>query len=166
MIGKDLISNISKKDPKVILKEFNDKIECSSEMFSLLENYEQELYFNFQKFKQSKESKKISTNKKLTLVRGNIFINENIKSPIIIKLLIRHSINLLLIRSKNEPENKNINILINELNILQEKISNYEINIDDIKIQKINQNMLSFIKKIFNNLLYIYHKNILHKNFQ
>ena len=59
----------------------------------------------------------------------------------------------------------NMNNLIKELEILINKINNYDIDISSIKIEKIDYNILHNINILLRNLLYIYYKSIYYRNF-
>ena len=64
----------------------------------------------------------------------------------------------------NEKIN-NIKKLIKELEILFDKIKNYEIDISSIKTQKIDRNILKNINNLFEKLRWIYYKSFLYRNF-
>ena len=182
LLGEKISSDIKEKklnkDITTFLSEFNDKMECSYEIFSMLEEYEKSINKVTKDFYKSKKGPDILTKKK-----KNIKLQLNEESPYLVKLCLKYSLNHLrkkrdmLINLNNENkdnilENKdsqeplnNINALIKELEILLSKIATYEIDITSIKKNKINEDIIKNINILLENLTYIYYKSLLYRRF-
>jgi len=170
LFGEKMASNLLKNNESIynLLKYFNNKMKCSSEIFSILEKYEKELV-NFYSIKDDKAKYK------------NNIINNNEKNPYFIKICLRYTIhylfkkkndlNKIIIDNNNKDNKTNINninnivLLIKELKILLDKINKCEIDISSIDINKIDSNIIKNMNIFFENLLHIYNKNILWRNF-
>ena len=169
LIGKEILSQMDDKNKEILkfIQEFNDKMECSSKIFTLLKNVENEL------------SNKIE----------NIYI-EKYYSPYIIKLVLLYSLKRLYkkqlyyeieINKKHKNKNiqkenedyqieiykniKNNNNLIKELKKLLYKIKNYEIDLSLIQSNKIISSTFIKIKILFKNVIFIYYKSTLYQSF-
>ena len=169
LIGKKIFSQIDDKNKEILnfIQEFNDKMECSRKIFTLLKNIENEL------------SNKIR----------DIHIEKDY-SPSIVKLALLYSLKNLYKKQKyyeieinknNKNKNKkkenedyqieiyknikNTNNLIKELEKLLKKIKNYEIDLSLIQSKQISSNILINIKILFKNVIFIYYKSILYKSF-
>ena len=173
LLGEEISSNLKgkkiNKDIEQFLKEFNGKMECSFEIFSLLENYEKTLNKGTQNLYIEKKDTKYLINNKYKAK-----LKDNKESPYIAILCLKYSLNY--IRKKKESlmndktnESKesidNINALIKELEILLNKIKKYEIDISAIKKKNINQDIIKNINILLENIVYIYYKSLLYKNF-
>ena len=181
LIGEEILTEMNIKNKKInkFLEEFNQKMDCSSTILSLLENLEIRL-----SEKNDYEEKKNANN--------NIRIDKDkiISSGYFVKLSLMYSCHYLLKKKKlmeneiksqkinkskeenekddNDIENedlKNINKLLKELEKLIQKINNYEIDISYIKSRNIDKNIIKNITIIFQNLLYIYHRSLLYRRF-
>ena len=129
-------------------------MEYSKKIFNKLENEENQL-INLIKTKHLNNSK------------DNIKEKNEKCGSYLIMLLIQICLKYLKKESKNdkyenEKEKKeninNINKLIKELERLIKKINNSEIDISSINIQKVNENILNNVKKIFLKISSIYNK--------
>ena len=56
--------------------------------------------------------------------------------------------------------------MINEVEIMQQKIQTKEINIENIKLHQLDKEMINALKQLFDNLIYIYYKSKLYKYFR
>ena len=183
LIGNELINQIKEKDINILLKEFIDKINCACEIFQLLENFEKELNNKLKEYDKEKNNMNLSEDENNLsyshlLDKSHLFTNEKINSPIIVKLLLRYSINFLEIQKNNAIQKENINnpnsksiidnydALINEVKIMQQKIKYNEINIENIKLHQLDKEMINSLKQLFDNLIYIYYKCRLYKYFK
>ena len=175
LLGEELLSEIKNKEIKKFLEEFNEKMKTSSTILLLLEKVEIEI-----NDKYDYEEKKNENNNNIKLDRNKI-----VSSSYLVKLSLMYSLYYLqkkkqMLENKikdkkkeNEEEDsdiqddnlKNINKLIKELKKLIEKINNYEIDISSIKLRKIDNNIKKNLSLIFKNLLYIYHKSLLYRQF-
>ena len=142
-------------------------MECAFEIFSLLENYEKQLNEQTKDFYKEKNENKFLINNKNKLKNKE-------ESPYFAKLCLKYSLNYLT-KKKNELQNDktleskesidNINLLIKELEILLSKISSYEIDISFIRKKNIKPEIIKNINILFENLIYIYYKSLLYRNF-
>ena len=158
------------------LNEFIDKINCVCEIFQLLENFEIELNTKLKEYIKEKNSLNISEDENNLSFshlqdKSHIFTNDQINSLIIIKLLLRFSINFLEEKkimeiNKSNNKNNNYDILINEVKIMLQKISNNEINTENVKIHHLDKEVINSLKQLFDNLIYIYYKCKLFKYFK
>ena len=163
LIGNELIDKVKEKDINKLLNEFIDKINCVCEIFQLLEKFEIELNNKLKEYLKEKNSMNISEDENNLSFshlqdKSHIFTNEQINSLIIIKLLLRFSINFLeekKIKEINKSNNKNNNydILINEVKIMLKKISNNEISIENVKIHHLDKEVINSLKQLFDNLI-------------
>ena len=188
LIGNELINQIKEKDINKLLKEFVDKINCSCEIFQLLENFEKELNAKLQEYNKEKNNLSEDENDlsySHLLDKSHLFTNEKINSPIFVDLLLKYSIKFLenqkinLIHDNNDKKNdknndkndnknneknndknndKNISndyydLLINEVRLMQEKIKANEINVENIKLQQLDKEMINSLKQLFDNLI-------------
>lgn len=177
LIGNELINKVKEKDLNKLLNEFIDKINCVSEIFQLLEKFEIELNNKLNEYIKEKNSLNIISEDESNLSfshlqdKSHIFTNENINSLIIIKLLLRFSLNFLEEKKNKEinasnNKNNNYDILINEVKIMLQKISNNEIGTENVKIHQLDKEMINSLKQLFDNLIYIYYKSKLFKYFK
>ena len=135
-------NKIKEKKIDEIINEFKNKIECSIKIFNLLLKYEQEINKNLNK-KQS--------------------------NSIYIKLLINYSINFIKNNNNfnNNNNKKERNSLLNELEIINKKIKNFQIDIENIDIKNnFSIEIINSLKKLFENVIFILQKNLLSKTFQ
>ena len=158
LFGEEILNKMDNKykEIKQFVYEFNKKMECVRNIFKILASAESQLI------------KLVNSNK-------DNLKEKNEKCPsYLIKLLIKICLNYLIIERKNlergsinnkyENENENIeninniNKLIKELERLIKKINNNEIDISSINIQKVNENILNNVKKIFMKISSIYNK--------
>ena len=183
LIGNELINQIKEKDVNILLKEFIDKINCACEIFQLLEKFEKELNIKLKEYDKEKNNMNLSEDENNLsashlLDKSHLFTNEKINSPIIVKLLLRYSINFLETQKNNVIQNEddnnpnsksiidNYDTLINEVKIMQQKIKSNEINIENIKLHQLDKEMIHSLKQLFDNLIYIYYKCRLYKYFK
>ena len=176
LIGNELIDKVKEKDINKLLNEFIDKINCVCEIFQLLENFEIELNTKLKEYIKEKNSLNISEDENNLSFshlqdKSHIFTNDQINSLIIIKLLLRFSINFLEEKkimeiNKSNNKNNNYDILINEVKIMLQKISNNEINTENVKIHHLDKEVINSLKQLFDNLIYIYYKCKLFKYFK
>ena len=162
LFGEEILNKMDNKykEIKQFVYEFNKKMECVRNIFKILASAESQLI------------KFVNSNK-------DNLKEKNEKCPsYLIKLLIKICLNYLIIERKNlergsinnkyENENENIeninniNKLIKELERLIKKINNNEIDISSINIQKVNENILNNVKKIFMKISSIYNKLLVH----
>ena len=182
LLGEKISSDVKeKKLNKNIIKflsEFNDKMECSYDIFTILEDYEKSLNKVTKDLYKSKKDPNSLINKK-----KNLKFKLNEESPYLVKLCLKYSLNHLLKKRdllmdlNNENRNNilenedsketlnNINLLIKELEILLSKIATYEIDITSIRKNKINENIKKNINILLENLTYIYYKSLLYRRF-
>ena len=189
LVGEEISNKIKEKnkikDIIQFINEFNQKMECAFEIFSILENYEKSLINNTQVLYKEKKDDKLNKKKNY---KNKYKLNE--ESPNLVKLCLKYSLNYLIKKknflldnntnNNNEIENKNndsqiqdnsqeqinnLNSLINELEILIKKINSYEIDISPIKKTKLNPDIINNIKLIFENLSRINYKSLLCLNF-
>ena len=164
LLGEETALNIKEKklnkNIKKFLSEFNGKMECSYEIFSLLENYEKTINQGlYQEKKGKKNIKKLKDDK---------------ESPYIAKLCLKYSLSYIrkkkesLIKDKTEESKEsiqNIDLLIKEIEILLNKISTYEIDVSLMKMKYINQDIIKNINIFFKKIFHIYYKSLLYKGF-
>ena len=173
LLGEEISTEIKdinmNKDVIQFLKEFKNKMECSYEIFNILENYEKTINQETQDLYKEKKDNKYLNNTKL---KNKLKNKEELHYPA--KLCLKYS--LYYIRKKkitlendNSEEAKktinNMNSLIKELEILIEKISNYEVDTSFLQQKHINPDLIKNIYILFDNLIYIYYKSLLHKYF-
>jgi hypothetical protein len=177
LIENEFINQTDEKNINILLKEFMDKINCACEIFKLLEHFENEINLKIKGHNNEKdlseEDSRLSSSHLSN--KDHIFTNEEMNSPIFVKLLLRYSINFLE-NQKNKNQimeinnqnsfNNNYDILIKEINILLKKISTNEINIDNFKLQLLGNEMINSFVQLFDNIKYIYYKNKLYKYFK
>ena len=181
LIRNELVNNIKEKDINKLLKEFIDKMDCASEIYLMLENFENELNNKLNEYKKEKDNIDLSDDENNLsfshlLDKSHLFTNEKINSPIFVKILLRYSINFLENQKENILQNSEINninlskenydILLNEVKLMQQKIENNEINIENIKLHHLDKEMINSLKQLFDNLIYIYSKSKLNKYFK
>ena len=181
LIGNELISQMKEKDINKLLKEFTDKINCASEIFQMLEKFENELNNKLNEYKKEKENFDLSDDENnlsssYLLDKSHLFTNERINSPIFVKLLLRYSIYFLEKQKakalknteiKNQNLSKeNYDLLLNEVALIQKKIESNEINIDNIKLHHLDKELINSLKQLFDNLIYIYSKSLLYNHFK
>ena len=181
LIGNELIKQVKEKDVNKLLTEFVEKINCACEIFQLLENFENELNNKLSEYNREKNNINLSEDESdlsysHLLDKSHLFTNEKINSPIFVKLLLRYSLNFLENQKKNSninsdnnnqnAENDNYELLINEIKFMMKKISSNEINIENIKLHQLDKEMINSLKQLFDNLVYIYYKSKLYKNFE
>ena len=173
LMGEEMAKEIKEKNRNKniikFIKEFNGKMECAFEIFNLLENYEKKINKQTQDFYKEKNENKFLINNK----NKNKLKNKE-ESPYFAKLCLKYSLNYLT-KKKNELQNDktkeskesidNINLLIKELEILLSKISSYEIDISFIRKKNIKPEIIKNINILFENLIYIYYKSLLYRNF-
>ena len=153
LIRNELVNNIKEKDINKLLKEFIDKMDCASEIYLMLENFENELNNKLNEYKKEKDNIDLSDDENNLsfshlLDKSHLFTNEKINSPIFVKILLRYSINFLENQKENILQNSEINninlskenydILLNEVKLMQQKIENNEINIENIKLHHLD----------------------------
>ena len=190
LVGEEISTKIKEKNKNKdifqFLNEFNKKMECAFEIFSLLENYEKSINNITQDLYKEKKDDKIIDKKKY---KNKFKLNE--ESPFLVKLCLKYSLNYLnkkrdfLInnannkkQTKNKNENNdseinnnsqetinNLNLLIKELEILIKKINSYEIDISSIKKTKINPDIINNIKILFQHLSKINYKSMIYLTF-
>ena len=190
LVGEEISTKIKEKNKNKdifqFLNEFNKKMECAFEIFSLLENYEKSINNITQDLYKEKKDDKIIDKKKY---KNKFKLNE--ESPFLVKLCLKYSLNYLnkkrdfLInnannkkQTKNKNENNdseinnnseetinNLNLLIKELEILIKKINSYEIDISSIKKTKINPDIINNIKILFQHLSKINYKSLIYLTF-
>ena len=190
LVGEEISTKIKEKNKNKdifqFLNEFNKKMECAFEIFSLLENYEKSINNITQDLYKEKKDDKIIDKKKY---KNKFKLNE--ESPFLVKLCLKYSLNYLnkkrdfLInnannkkQTKNKNENNdseinnnseetinNLNLLIKELEILIKKINSYEIDISLIKKTKINPDIINNIKILFQHLSKINYKSMIYLTF-
>ena len=178
LMGKQLLSQMDDKSKKlsIFLKEFNQKIECSQDIYSILENIEKKLsskiYNNINNENNSSYLVKIS----LTYSLNNLYKKKSFYEEKINKIQ-KHKKNKENIDNKEKEEDdeeneneineqiKNINGLIKEIEKLIYKINNYEIDVSTIKSEKINPHIMDNLEALFKNLTFIYLKSILYRYF-
>ena len=173
LVGEEMAKEIKEKnrDKNIIkfIKEFNGKMECAFEIFSLLENCEKKIGGQTQDFYKEKNENKFLINNK----NKNKLKNKE-ESPYFAKLCLKYSLNYLTKKKKELLNDKtkesketidNINLLIKELEILLSKISSYEIDISFIRKKNIKPEIIKNINILFENLIYIYYKSLLYRNF-
>jgi len=176
LIGNELIDKIKEKDINKLLSEFIDKINCVCEIFQLLEKFEIELNNKLKEFIKERNSMNLSEDENNMSFsnlqdKSHIFTNEQINSLIIIKLLLRFSINFLEGKKNKEintsnNKNNNYDKLINEVKIMLQKMSNNEINTENVKIHQLDKEVINSLKQLFDNLIYIYYKCKLFRYFK
>ena len=181
LIGNELINQIKEKDINKLLKEFVDKINCSCEIYQLLENFEKELNNKLEEYNKEKNNMNLSEDENNLssshlLDKSHLFTNEKINSPIFVDLLLKYSIKFLEKQKMDSIQNQNNNkdnlssdnydLLINEIRIMQEKIKSNEINVENIRLQQLDKEMINSLKQLFDNLIYIYYKSKLYKYFK
>ena len=190
LVGEEISTKIKEKNKNKdifqFLNEFNKKMECAFEIFSLLENYEKSINNITQDLYKEKKDDKIIDKKKY---KNKFKLNE--ESPFLVKLCLKYSLNYLnkkrdfLVnnannkkQTKNKNENNdseinnnseetinNLNLLIKELEILIKKINSYEIDISSIKKTKINPDIINNIKILFQHLSKINYKSMIYLTF-
>lgn len=176
LIGDELVNEIKEKDTDYLLNDFVNKINCSCEIYKLLETLEYNLNdklndYNRQLANNKNNASNLSDNESNLsysnlMDKSHLFTNKKISSPIFIQLLLKYSISFLNNqKQKNINDSNNYDILINEIKILVNKINSHEINIDKIKLQYLDNDMLNSLKQLFDNLVYIYYKSKLYKYF-
>ena len=183
LLGEEIASNLKEKNKNKnitkFISEFNNKMDCSHEIFSLLENYENALN------KATKDLYEEKSQNNLKKLKSKFKLNE--ESPLLVKLCLTYSLNYLLkkknelMKTKKKSKNKkniilekkesnddinNLDVLIKELELLLRKISSYEIDISSIPKHKLNQDIIHNVNIRLKNLKYIYYKNKLYKNFK
>ena len=183
LLGEEIASNLKEKNKNKnitkFISEFNNKMDCSHEIFSLLENYENALN------KATKDLYEEKSQNNLKKLKSKFKLNE--ESPLLVKLCLTYSLNYLLkkknelMKTKKKAKNKkniilekkesnddinNLDVLIKELELLLCKISSYEIDISSIPKHKLNQDIIHNVNIRLKNLKYIYYKNKLYKNFK
>ena len=183
LLGEEIASNLKEKNKNKnitkFISEFNNKMDCSHEIFSLLENYENALN------KTTKDLYEEKSQNNLKKLKSKFKLNE--ESPLLVKLCLTYSLNYLLkkknelMKTKKKAKNKkniilekkesnddinNLDVLIKELELLLRKISSYEIDISSIPKHKLNQDIIHNVNIRLKNLKYIYYKNKLYKNFK
>ena len=183
LLGEEIASNLKEKNKNKnitkFISEFNNKMDCSHEIFSLLENYENALN------KATKDLYEEKSQNNLKKLKSKFKLNE--ESPLLVKLCLTYSLNYLLkkknelMKTKKKAKNKkniilekkesnddinNLDVLIKELELLLGKISSYEIDISSISKHKLNQDIIHNVNIRLKNLKYIYYKNKLYKNFK
>ena len=183
LLGEEIASNLKEKNKNKnitkFISEFNNKMDCSHEIFSLLENYENALN------KATKDLYEEKSQNNLKKLKSKFKLNE--ESPLLVKLCLTYSLNYLLkkknelMKTKKKAKNKkniilekkesnddinNLDVLIKELELLLRKISSYEIDISSIPKHKLNQDIIHNVNIRLKNLKYIYYKNKLYKNFK
>ena len=190
LIGENIMREMNHKNKELtqFLNEFNKKMECCGEIFDLLEKMEKELRNKTDDHYEQK------TNNMNYLERVVTKEGETESSSYLVKLSLTYGYNNLLKKKKyleeiqkkmdknknkykkeedeyseNEEEinekMNNIIKLIKELELLLDKINNYEIDISSIKTQKIDRNILKNINNLFEKLRWIYYKSLLYRNF-
>ena len=190
LVGEEISTKIKEKNKNKdifqFLNEFNKKMECAFEIFSLLENYEKSINNITQDLYKEKKDDKIIDKKKY---KNKFKLNE--ESPFLVKLCLKYSLNYLnkkrdfLInnsnnkkQTKNKNENNdseinnnseetinNLNLLIKELEILIKKINSYDIDISSIKKTKKNPDIINNIKILFQHLSKINYKSMIYLTF-
>ena len=179
LIGNELINQIKEKDINKLLTEFLNKINCACEIFELLENFEKELNKKLKEYDKEKnvnEEDEHNLSYSNLLDKSHLFTNDKINSPFFVQLLLKYSINFLEKEKKNAIQNEDINIqnsiiknydtLIEEVEIMQNKIKSNEINIENIRLHQLDKEMINSLKQLFDNLIYIYSKRKLYKYFE
>ena len=182
LIGNEMLNQIKEKDVNKLLNEFKEKINCSCEVYQILENFEQELHNKLGKFTREKSNNILSEDENNMsyshlLDKSHVFTNENINSPIFVKLLLRFSLKFLENQKKNITQNnnelndqnnilENYDKLIEEVQIMNKKIESKEINIENIQLHQLDKEMINSLKQLFDNLIYIRYKSILYHSFK
>ena len=183
LIGNEMMHQIKEKDVNKLLKEFKEKISSACEIYQILENFERELNGKLEGFNKEKSNNYLSEeeNNNMSyshfLDKSHLFTNENINSPIFVKLLLRFSLKFLENQKKNLTENnneindqnnmlENYNKLIEEVKIMNKKIESREINIENIQLHQLDKEMINSLKQLFDNLIYIRYKSILFHSFK
>ena len=174
LFGEEITNNIKDKNKNInnILIEFDGKMKCIYEIFSILENYEKTLNMNTQEYYNEKNL----TQKEKAKLKAKLKNKE--ESPILVKLCIKYSYNYLLKKKnalieeinnkknnaddENQESLNNINLLIKELEILLYKIKTYEIDISSIKRSKLNADILKNINIILQNFFGIVGKSLIY----
>ena len=181
LLGNEMMNQTKEKDVNKLLNEFNEKISCACDIFQNLENFEKELNNKLDIFNKEKSNYLSEDENNLSyshlLDKSHLVSNEKINSPIFVKLLLRFSLNFLenqkkiISENNDELENQdnmidNYNKLINEVEIMNQKIESKEINIDNIQLHQLDKEMINSLKQLFDNLIYIKHKVILRQAFK
>ena len=181
LIGIELAKQVKEKELNKMLNEFIDKINCACEIFQLLENFENELNNKLNEYDKEKNNMNLSEDENdmsysHLLDKSHLFTNEKINSPIFVLLLLRYSTNFLKNQKEKSIQNQDLNnqksiienydTLINEVEIMQQKIQTKEINIENIKLHQLDKEMINALKQLFDNLIYIYYKSKLYKYFR
>ena len=162
-INKIIINNnnLILKNSEKIIKIFKIKLEKCVEIYNIFYQKENELYENYKK--NERKSAEIS-NKSLKFTHFE-FENKHC-SPILIKLLINYSINLLKNKNFSNINNENKNILLNNLILTNNLILNDQIDLNEIHFSDFDKKISNSLIILFGNIIFIYHKNILLKNFK
>ena len=182
LIGNEMLNQIKEKDVNKLLNEFKEKISCACDVYQILENFEQELHNKLAKFTREKSNNVLSEDENNMsyshlLDKSHLFTNENINSPIFVKLLLRFSLKFLENQKKNINQNnnelndqnniiENYDKLIEEVQIMNKKIESKEINIENIQLHQLDKEMINSLKQLFDNLIYIRYKSILYHSFK
>ena len=142
---------------------FKEKISCACDVYQILENFEQELHNKLGKFTREKSNNVLSEDENNMsyshlLDKSHLFTNENINSPIFVKLLLRFSLKFLENQKKNITQNnnelndqnniiENYDKLIEEVQIMNKKIESKEINIENIQLHQLDKEMINSLKQ-------------------
>ena len=151
--------NLILKNSEKIINLFKIKLEKCCEIYNIFYEKEKELYENNKKIER--KSNEIS-NKSLKFTHFE-FENKPC-SPILIKLLINYSINLLKNNKFNNINIENKNILLNNLIYTNQLILNDQIDLSEIHLSDFDKNISNSLIILFGNIIFIYQKNILLKN--
>ena len=183
LIGNEMMHQIKEKDVNKLLNEFKEKISCACDIYQIVENYERELSNKLDELKLEKSNNYLSEDENNNmsysrlLDKSHLFTNENINSPVFVKLLLRFSLNFLENQKKKITENNmeindqnnmldNYKKLIQEVKTMNEKIESKEINIENIQLHQLDKEMINSLKQLFDNLIYIRYKVILYHSFK
>jgi hypothetical protein len=170
LIGNEFANQVKEKDVNILLNEFINKINCACEIFKTLTDFENELNLKLNEIKKERRYMNLSEDEKnmsnsQILDKSHIFTNDKINSSIFVILLLKYSIKFLEEKKKNNP-NDNYNTLINEVKIMLKKIEKNEINLDNLRLQLLDKDMINSLKQLFDNLIYIYYKCRIYRYFR
>ena len=181
LIGNEMMNQFKEKDVNELLNEFKEKISCACDIYQLLENLEKELNDKLDGFNKERSNYLSDDENNLSyshlLDKSHLVTNEKINSPVFVKLLLKFSLNFLENQKKAIAENnddinnknnmiENYESLIEEVKIMNKKIESKEINIENIPLHQLDKEMINSLKQLFDNLIYIRYKSILHHAFK
>ena len=156
--------NLILKNSEKIINLFKIKLEKCYEIYNIFYEKEKELYENLKKKERNSIEISIKENKSLNFTHFE-FENKPC-SPILIKLLLNYSINLLKNKQFYNINIEHKNILLNNLIYTNQLISNDQIDLSEIHLSDFDKQISNSLINLFGNIIFIYQKNILLKNFR